>query len=69
MMSTAERIRQLLHLPNLEIAQPLGCHPAHVRTVRHRTSTNGSPMLRPSDRRWNAEIRRVRAQLSAAKRR
>ena len=68
-MSTAERIRKLLHLSNTEIARRLGCSPAYVRTVRQRTSSNGSPILRPSDRRWNAEVTRARAQMRAAKRR
>jgi hypothetical protein len=69
MMSTADRIRQLLHLPNQEIARRLGCHPAYVRTVRQRTSKDGFSQQRPSDRRWNAEVNRARAQKRATRRR
>jgi hypothetical protein len=68
-MSTADRIRKMLHLPNAVIAQRLGCSPAYVRTVRQRTSPDGNPILRPTDRRWNRKVKRVRAQMRAAKRR
>ncbi len=48
-MSTADKIRKLLHLPDPVIARHLRCDPVYVRVVRQRTTRNGFPKRRDCD--------------------
>ena len=56
-LSKADKIRKLLHLSTSEIARLTGENPAYVSTVRSRTSADGHPIDRASDRNWRASNR------------
>lgn len=49
MLSTADKIRQLLHLPDGIIAQRLKCDTTYIRVVRQRTTPEGFPKRRACD--------------------
>lgn len=49
MLSTADKIRKLLHLSDGMIAQRVGCDTPYVRVVRQRTTAEGYPKKRACD--------------------
>lgn len=48
----AAHIRALIGLPTSEVAKKVGVRKEYVRTVRQRTSSDGSAVMSRADQRW-----------------